>query len=71
MVEETELKIVYKDKHGLYIKDNNNIARPVYKSIYAEGNSVATQSFLNGKKFGVGKDRTCRNGEFIELWVTE
>ena len=62
--------VISKDKYGLKVQAGGHISRPVQQSIFKEGDRVKTYHFGGTIKAGVGKNKNCKKGEYLEIWCT-
>ena len=61
---------IRRDERGLYGHVGGWVARPCGGSRFTEGQNVKAAHFGGSTIIGVGKDETCRRGEYLELWGT-
>lgn len=64
------MKQIKQDFIGLWVNAGGYIARPAGTTRFKVGEYVKTYHFGGSTKAGVGKDRTCRRGQYLENWVT-
>ncbi len=64
------MAIIKKDEYGLNVQAGGYNARPVQVSIFVEGDKVDTHHFGGTIKAGVGKNQSCKHGEYLETWCT-
>lgn len=58
------------DKLGLYVNGGGYVSRPKGKTQYNVGDEVKTYHFGGSVNVGVGKDDTCKKGQYLETWMT-
>jgi len=58
------------DEYGLHVQAGGWKSRPVYESQFTEGDEVKTHHYGGSMRVGVGKDKTCKRGQYLELWCT-
>lgn len=63
---------VKQDQIGLYIAAGGYCARPLPNkpTRFKPGDKVKTHHFSGSTKAGVGKDSSCKRGEYLEYWIT-
>lgn len=66
------MAIIHEDKHGLYVSAGGWRSREVVRgtSQYKVGDEVKTYHFGGTIRCGVGKDDTCKRGQYHEYWIT-
>jgi len=61
---------IRKDSIGLYVIAGGWICRRSNPTIFKEGDEGATHHFDGTVIAGVGKNNTCKRGQYIEYWCT-
>ena len=66
------MPIVREDKHGLHVSGEGWRCREVVPGTtrFKVGDVVKTHHFGGSVRVGVGKDETCKRGEYLEYWMT-
>ena len=64
------MNVIKKDENGLYVAAGGICARVFTKTKFKEGNRVATHHFGGTIFVGVGKNSSCKRGQYLEKWVT-
>ncbi len=59
---------IKKDEMGLYAFVGGYVARPTKDSRFKEGDSVKGYHFGGSTNIGMGKDATCKKGQYLETW---
>lgn len=62
--------IVKSDKLGLYVHAGGWKSRPLSESRFKLGDDIKTHHYGGTILAGVGKDKTCKRGKYIEMWIT-
>lgn len=72
--------VIKRDKEGLYVFVEGWIARPdklvslmtdkPLTTSFKDGDSVLAHHFGGSQRVGVGKDDSCKRGEYLEYWKT-
>lgn len=60
---------VKQDEIGVYVSSGGYIARPVTKTRFKKGDKVRNNHFGGSPLHGIGKDETCKRGEYLETWL--
>lgn len=60
---------VKEDKIGVYVNSGGYIARPVGKTRYKKSDVIKAHHFGGSPLHGIGKDETCKRGEYLETWL--
>ena len=60
---------IQKDKISLFI-DCNGISRPLTPTKFKKGDKVAAFRFGGSMDTGIGKDKTCKKGIYLEYWCS-
>lgn len=55
---------------GLYVAAGGYAARPLGETQFKEGDEVKTHHFGGSIRAGVGKDSSCKRGQYLEEWTT-
>lgn len=61
--------VIKEDKYGLYIEASGYISRPVAETLFEVGETVETHHHSQTSYQGVGKDETCKRGQYLEVWA--
>jgi len=61
---------IRRDEHGLYLATDGCKCRPVGDTQFKEGDNVPARHRPQTICAGVGKDKTCKRGQYLETWTT-
>jgi hypothetical protein len=61
--------IIQQDSIGLYGDNGSWIVRPINPTRYSVGYDIAEYHFGGTPLHGVGKDDSCKRGEYLEIWI--
>lgn len=65
------MSIIHKDKFGLWVAADGLVARPLsVQTRFFEGTRVKTYHFGGSTTAGIGKDSSCKRGQYLEEWTT-
>ena len=59
---------IKEDNQGKYVRVDGKVVRPIESSRYNEGESVDAQTCSGTIIYGLGKDESCKRGEYKEAW---
>lgn len=64
------MAVIREDKIGLYANSGGYIARPRDGvTRFKKGDRVKDNHFGGSPLHGIGKDETCKRGEYLETWI--
>lgn len=61
---------IKKDTISLFVDVYGGRGRPLIKTRFKKGNKVAAFVFNGSINVGVGKDKTCEKGIYLEYWCS-
>jgi len=64
------MAVIKEDKYGLVVQAGGYPSRPVQQSRFKKGDKVKIHHFGGTIKAGIGKDKNCKIGEYLETWCT-
>ena len=64
------MNTIQEDQYGLYVSAGGWKTRPYGETRYKAGDKVKTHHYGGSCRAGVGKDESCKRGEYLEYWVT-
>ena len=59
---------IKEDSSGKFVQTDGKIVRPVDSTLYDTGDSVDAQFCKGTIIYGIGKDDSCKRGEYKEAW---
>ena len=61
---------IRKDEIGLWCSVGGYVARPIGPTSFNEGESHKTHHVAGTTIAKIGKDKTCKRGQYLESWIT-
>ncbi len=63
--------LIREDAIGIWVSAGGIVSRPRGETRFKAGDRVPTYHYGGSTNAGVGKDKTCKRGKYLEMWLTQ